>query len=83
MQSEVFQNYSTEVLKKRIRFSNIALCTVWGAGLLGVLASFSKLTTTGTVETVTLVISLVSLLASIPVYKEKQKIIGILKNRNR
>lgn len=81
MTSEVFTNYTTESLIKRIRFSSLALYTVWAGGTIGILASLSQIITSGGIESTTFVISVIALLVSIPVYRERQQIVEIVQDR--
>ncbi len=81
MTSEVFTNYSTEALIKRIKFSTLALYTVWIGGAIGILASLSPIVSDGGIESTTFVVSGLALLAAIPVYRERQRIIEIVQER--
>ncbi len=81
MTSEVFTNYTTEALIKRVKFSSLALYTVWIGGAIGILASLSQIVSSGGIEPTTFVVSSLALLASIPVYRERQHIIGIVQDR--
>lgn len=81
MTSEVFTYYSTEALIKRIKFSTLALYTVWVGGTIGILASLSQIVTSGGIEATTFVVSVIALLVSIPVYRERQQIIEIVQDR--
>jgi hypothetical protein len=78
---EVFEDYSTENLRKRKRLSDMALYAVWIGGSIGILAALSGLISGGGVESTTLVCSVLALLASIPVYFERRKIAGIMAER--
>lgn len=81
MTSEVFTNYTTAALIKRVKFSSLALYTVWAGGTIGILASLSQIVTSGGIESTTFVVSVLALLVSIPVYRERQQIIEIVQDR--
>lgn len=81
MTSEVFTNYTTEALIKRIKFSTLALYTVWAGGAIGILASLSKIVSSGGIEATTFVVSVLALLVSILVYRERKRIIEIVQDR--
>ncbi|MEL6141405.1 MAG: hypothetical protein AAFQ37_14660 [Bacteroidota bacterium] len=72
---------STKSLETRKRFSNLALLCVWiGAGI-AFLALLFSLSVTGTFHFTLFVTICLALLASLPVYIEKKRILAILEKR--
>lgn len=79
--SSQFETFTLSQLIKRKRFSDIALYAVWTGGLIGIGAAISKVFTAGGLETTTLVVSVLALLASLPVFREKQRIIEVIRRK--
>ncbi len=82
MVAESFEHHNISSLRKRKKLSYIALLTVWIGGIIGVSAAISKTIQTGDPEILTFIMSLLAVIASIPVLLERQKISRVLKTRN-
>ncbi len=75
MLTEMFQAYSTPVLRKRLIFSLIALYTVWAGAGFSIIAALIK------GEQSLLLVSGFVLLISIFAYQQKQDIARVLTSR--
>tara|TARA_Y100000588_G_scaffold359888_1_gene419250 strand:- start:1096 stop:1347 length:252 start_codon:yes stop_codon:yes gene_type:complete len=82
MNSPAFENFTTEQIKKRKRLTTLALNLVWIGACIGILAAVSRLFTNGAIEETTLLFSLITILVSVPVYRERKRIDHILSQRS-
>lgn len=69
-----FQAYGLKELQLRKRFSDVALCTVWTGGIIGIIAAIAQIFIGQGLETTTLIISALALLLSIPEYRTRIQI---------
>ena len=61
-------------LRQRIQFATIAILLVWLGGSIGILAALSKLLFGEPIEMTTLMVSLIALIVSIPVMRERKNL---------
>ncbi len=73
---------SSEGLQRKQRFASFALSMVWMGASFAVGAAFYRLSLSGEFPTITFVVALIALLASVPVYREKRMIRSILRQRS-
>lgn len=83
MLKQSFESMSTESLRQQSRLSNIALNTVWLGAAFALVAAVLKGAVTGLTPGITVLMALLALLASVPVYRQRQKMVQILAGRGR
>jgi predicted membrane channel-forming protein YqfA (hemolysin III family) len=82
MVAEGFEHHNIKSLRKRKKLSDFALMVVWICGIIGVSAAISKTLQSGEPEILTFLMSVIAVIASIPVFTERQKISRVLKSKN-
>lgn len=81
MLTENFETFSTQSLIKRRIFSNVALIMVWIGAAIAIGAVVYRFLTNGEFPSLTLIVSVLALIVSVPVYRERMLISKILNRR--
>ncbi len=75
------ESKTTEALKHRQLFANMALVTVWVGATFAIVASLLVLNFRGGLPVETFVMSVIALAASVPAYLERRRIDRVLSAR--
>lgn len=81
MSRQILDSMSTRNLDQKNKLARFALIAVWLGGAIAINATIIRYAMTGYFPTETLVMAIIALLISIPVYRERQVIVDILRSR--
>ena len=81
MRKEILEQKSTKSLQSEQQFTNFALNSVWFGAAFAFVASGYRYFQDGVFPTSTFIFAFLALLASIPVYYDRKRIVAVLKSR--